>query len=275
MKRSITDGERFLLDYHRRHRAVTPLLLGNGQTADGRSSYQVLAELAEGRNRVLDLACGDGELSALLTAHGRSVTGLDMSDAELADARRRPELAGTGFVLGRAQELPFAANSFDACLSHMAFMLLTDPAGVALELGRVLAPGGLFAIVTGGPSTEGARVVFRTVLLELLGTLSAEYRLPHIGDRRVLTKEGLDDILGPAGFAPVTTWRLAIDKSGTVDEAWRAAASVYDVDLLDRDMLAELRGRFEAEVGAVTNPDGTVPFTIVLNVATTTLSPAV
>lgn len=272
MTRAITDGERFLRDYHRRHPGITPALFGGAVAPDGRGSYRILADLTAGRARVLDLACGNGPLLELLVAPGRDVVGLDMTDGELAAARRRPALATTPLVRAMAQDLPFRADSFDACVSHMAFMLMRDPEAVAAELARVLVPGGLLAVVVGGPERAGAHGLIRSAFRELVDGLPQRYRLPRIGDRRTYTREGMDEILGPAGFAPVDLDVVPITGRGTVDEAWQVATSFYDFDLLDDDMVAGLRERFDAEAPGIAEPDGGVSWTITVSVFTTSLS---
>lgn len=77
------------------------------------------------------------------------MVGIDLSERELARARTRPELADADLRLGRAQRLPFAEDSFDAVVSHMALMLVSEVDQVVAEAARVLRPGGRFAVVVG------------------------------------------------------------------------------------------------------------------------------
>jgi SAM-dependent methyltransferase len=94
--------------------------------------------------RLLDLACGPGELAGAAAKRGARVTGCDFSEAMLASASRRyPALR---FERADAQALPFAEGSFDAVT--MAFLLghLAEPARALAEAHRVLAPGGRLAI---------------------------------------------------------------------------------------------------------------------------------
>lgn len=93
--------------------------------------------------RLLDEACGPGDLAAEAAARGARVTATDFSDEMLAIASRRHP----GIVTRRedAQTLSFADASFDAVT--MGFLLghLDDPAQALAEAHRVLAPGGRFA----------------------------------------------------------------------------------------------------------------------------------
>jgi ubiquinone/menaquinone biosynthesis C-methylase UbiE len=94
-----------------------------------------------GRKGVLDLGCGDGLLLEFLAREGgRLLAGVDLSPYSLALARRRPALTGARLEEGRAQELPFADDSFDACVSHMALMLM-GARGDQRGAGRAAHPG--------------------------------------------------------------------------------------------------------------------------------------
>lgn len=263
---TISAGEAFLRRFHQERPGGTPTALWDGRGPDGRSGYRWLADEVADRARVLDLACGDGALLTLLPSHG---VGVDMSHAELTRAARRPELAGTVLAQGRAQQLPFPANSFDACVSHMAFMLMDRIEDVALELARVLTPGGLLALVLGGgPGPDDAYGLFG----DRLRALPDRLRPPRVGDRRTRTVEGLDAILTPAGFAPVTLRTVPLDLSGDLDHVWTVLSSVYDMLVLDTATVDTLRADFEADVAAITEPDGRIPCSMRLNLVSTELS---
>jgi SAM-dependent methyltransferase len=267
---TITAGEAFLRRFHNECPGVTPRALWAGRGPDGRSSYQWLADESAGRARVLDLACGDGALLTLLPAE-TTRTGLDMSHAELALAARRPELAGTSLVRGRAQDLPFPADAFDACVSHMAFMLMDSVDEVAAELARVLAPGGLLALVMGAGAGEDAYTMFRARMRGVLDDQPADRRMPPVGDRRTRTREGLDEILTPAGFGPVTWQIVPVDIGGDLDHVWTVMSGIYNMGPLDEDTVRGLRTVFESDTAAVTTPDGHVACTMRLHLVTALL----
>ncbi|MBS2532527.1 class I SAM-dependent methyltransferase [Catenulispora sp. NF23] len=93
---------------------------------------------------LVDVACGTGIVSELLTAPGRTVIGVDPAAAMLALAQ--PRLGGGGHVVrGDATQLPLATGSVDA-VTFMWLLHLVDEALVAsaiAEAARALRPGGM------------------------------------------------------------------------------------------------------------------------------------
>ncbi|MFJ8160018.1 class I SAM-dependent methyltransferase [Streptomyces sp. NPDC096136] len=266
--------EAFLQAFHAERPAVTAEAFGHGRTADGRSSYELLCDRVAGRERVLDLGCGDGLLLELLARGGeeRRLAGLDLSPEALALARRRPALAGARLEEGRAQALPFDDGSFDACVSHMALMLMGEIDHVAAEIARVLAPGGVLACVLGGGAAGGeAYERFLGLLRDTIAQAPAAQRIPTLGDRRTRSREGLDEVLAPAGFTAVEWETVAIDLSGPVEEVWASVSGVYDLGPLDAAAVERLRDAFFADVRDLTTPEGTVPYGFKIHIATARL----
>jgi demethylmenaquinone methyltransferase / 2-methoxy-6-polyprenyl-1,4-benzoquinol methylase len=96
-------------------------------------------------DRVLDAACGTGDLAVLAARAGGRVTGLDFSEAMLARARRKaPELE---WVQGDLLSLPFADASFDAATVGFGVRNVADLSRALSELRRVLRPGGRLGIL--------------------------------------------------------------------------------------------------------------------------------
>ena len=247
-------------------------------TTRGRTSYQELADQVGDVQRVLDLGCADGALLEVLAERGvPTLAGIDLSEAELALARRRPNLSNADLRRGRAQELPFPNASFDAVVSHMAFMLMVDPQQVAIEAARVLGPGGLLAVAVGGGAVAGEA-------MELFVSLARPYfqaaaaigrRIPRLGDRRARTREGLDEVLAPAGFTPVSWESIVVDQLGTPEQVWESnLATFYDIVVLDVDQLTRLREEFLDE-SAPLLVDGRLACGMQINIATTHLTSTV
>ncbi len=99
-----------------------------------------------------DLGCGPGHLAIELAqaAPGLEVTGVDLSDEMLAQARGYAQLAGLGervaFKRGDAARIPFADASLDLVVSTLSLHHWSDPAAVLDEIARVLRPGGSFLV---------------------------------------------------------------------------------------------------------------------------------
>jgi demethylmenaquinone methyltransferase/2-methoxy-6-polyprenyl-1,4-benzoquinol methylase len=96
-------------------------------------------------DRVLDAACGTGDLAIIAAKTGATVTGVDFSEPMLARARRKaPELE---WVRGDLLKLPFADETFDAATVGFGVRNVSDLARSLAELRRVLRPGGRLAIL--------------------------------------------------------------------------------------------------------------------------------
>jgi demethylmenaquinone methyltransferase / 2-methoxy-6-polyprenyl-1,4-benzoquinol methylase len=96
-------------------------------------------------DRVLDAACGTGDLAIIAAKHGAHVTGLDFSEQMLARARRKaPELE---WLRGDLLQLPFPDESFDAATIGFGIRNVDDLQRGIGELRRVLTPGGRLAIL--------------------------------------------------------------------------------------------------------------------------------
>lgn len=97
--------------------------------------------------RLLSIGCGAGEYELRLAPHVASVTGIDLSDVAIAEARRRAAAAGLAHVTfhaGAIEDLPLPDASFDLVVAFGVLHHLGDT-GRRLALARAhrcLAPGG-------------------------------------------------------------------------------------------------------------------------------------
>ncbi|KAG8463620.1 hypothetical protein KFE25_003893 [Diacronema lutheri] len=116
--------------------------------------------------RVLDVGAGTGTLTLQILGRGvepANVVMLDQSTGMLEQAKRKPQLAAVRKVLGDAQDLPFADESFDRVTSSGAIYYWPEPVRAMREQLRVLKPGGrALAIGTLQPSALGIRVLAQT-----------------------------------------------------------------------------------------------------------------
>ncbi len=116
---------------------------------------------AEPGERILDLGCGDGQLTEQLAARGAVMRGFDASPQMAAAARAR----GLEVDEGSAEKLPYSDASFDAVFSNAALHWIRDQDAVIAEAHRVLKSGGRFVAEMGGIGNIAAiRVAFAAVL---------------------------------------------------------------------------------------------------------------
>lgn len=110
---------------------------------------------------ILDLGCGDGQLTARIAATGATVAGLDTSAQMAAAARAR----GIAVEQGSAESMPFADRSFDAVFSNAALHWVRDQEAMLAEVHRVLKPSGRFVAEMGG---KGNIAAIRVALIAVM-----------------------------------------------------------------------------------------------------------
>lgn len=99
--------------------------------------------LARQADLALDVGCGAGLSTAALAPLARRVIGVEPIPAMLA--YRRTVAPDAGFVIGRAERLPFAAGSFDLVTAAGSLNYADLPSALA-EIARVLTPDGTFLL---------------------------------------------------------------------------------------------------------------------------------
>jgi SAM-dependent methyltransferase len=111
-------------------------------------------DLAPG-TRLLDLACGAGQLTLPAARKGIDVTGLDLAANLVEQARAKAAEEGLAVRVdqGDAEELPYRDRSYDVVMSLIGVMFAPRPELVASEMLRVCRPGG--RIVMGNWTPEG------------------------------------------------------------------------------------------------------------------------
>ncbi|ACL65026.1 Methyltransferase type 11 [Anaeromyxobacter dehalogenans 2CP-1] len=103
--------------------------------------------------RVLDVACGNGNAALAAARRFARVTGVDYVPALLERASARAAADGLAVELrgGDAEALPFDDGAFDVVLSTFGVMFTPDQARAAGELLRVCRPGGRIALASWTP----------------------------------------------------------------------------------------------------------------------------
>lgn len=122
--------------------------------ADPEYEEQILplaaAELA-GARRILDVGCGDGQLSRLAaTLDGvDTVVGIDPTRNQITVAAERG--GGPAYARAGADALPFADASFDAVVACLVFEHIDAVDAAIAEVARVLQQGGRFCFFLNHP----------------------------------------------------------------------------------------------------------------------------
>ena len=119
--------------------------------------------------RILDVGCGDGVLSAKIAETGATVVGVDSAPDMIQAARRR----GLEACLMDSTELTFDAE-FDAAFSNAALhWMKRDPDAVIRGVRRALRPAGRFVAEMGGHGNIAAVVAALVTVLDRRGVRNA------------------------------------------------------------------------------------------------------
>ena len=107
------------------------------------------------KKRILDIGCGDGLFSRLLTERGAAVVGYDRSPRQITEAQARVGAPGLDATFVVATPQTFVHDgTFDAATSVMVLQLATSPEELAAffrSASRHLRPGGRFISVVFNP----------------------------------------------------------------------------------------------------------------------------
>jgi SAM-dependent methyltransferase len=208
-------------------------------------------------DRVLDLGCGNGQLTRLAAGKARHATGVDLSEPMLATATARAAAAGVSnvaFTRGDVQVHPFGRHAYDIALSRFGVMFYADPVAAFANVRRALRPGGRLASLC-MTSMAG------TDLGAVFGALAAHLPSP--------TGE---DGTGPTSFADPGRTRAVLTEAGFagIDCERVEADQVWGSDIADAaEFIAgwgpvrhhmELAGPEAAARAGVALTDALVPF---------------
>ncbi|MFI7697929.1 class I SAM-dependent methyltransferase [Nonomuraea sp. NPDC049480] len=103
--------------------------------------------------RVLDVACGQGNAAIAGARRFAEATGVDYVAGLLDQGRQRAEAErlDVTFMEGDAERLPFPDASFDVTLSTVGVMFAPDQERAAAEVARVTRPGGTLGLASWTP----------------------------------------------------------------------------------------------------------------------------
>lgn len=184
------------------------------------ATLPLLPSSGEGEARILDVACGTGDLSLTLFESGDArVVGIDFCRPMLRIATLKASRLGfeVPFIEGDALSLPFRDRSFEAATIAFGLRNLADVEAGFEELFRVLKPGGRVIVLEfSKPTTPVLRSLFRVYFTKVLplfgglisGSMTAYQYLPDSVSRFPDQTE-LASMMRQVGFAEVTFQNLS------------------------------------------------------------------
>ena len=144
--------------------------------------------------RILDLGCGTGHLTAQIASTGADVVGVDRSPEMISQAREQfPEIR---FEIADARHLHFE-RQFDAVFSNAVLHWITEPELVVRSVAKALVPGGRIVAEFGGKGNVSRLI---DAINRAYGKFGIEHGLaentwyyPSVADySSLLQKEGLE-----------------------------------------------------------------------------------
>ncbi len=148
-----------------------------------------LLELLEAKpgERVLDLGCGTGHLTAKISEAGAEVTGADSSLSMIAQARQNyPKLK---FQLADAREFT-VPEPLDAVFSNATLHWIKQPEMVIERVAAALRPGGRFALEFGAKhNIERIRLGLEAALLRRGVAAECPWYYPSLGEYTTLLEK--------------------------------------------------------------------------------------
>ena len=163
--------------------------------------------------RVLDVGCGPGALTAELVSRAATVSAVEPSASFAAAVRARlPEVDVRQCA---AEQLPFADNTFDAALAQLVLHFMTDPVLSLREMARVTRPGGaVCACVWDHAGARGPVAAFWSAVREVDPAADDESGLAGV-------REGhLAELFEQAGLGGTQVTTLTVRVRHASFEAW-------------------------------------------------------
>ena len=109
----------------------------------------IVMKYLAGRERVLDVGSGEGQIARALAQSGVEVVGLDPTMAQIRTAHERA--TGPVYALARSDCLPVSSGSFDGAVVCLVYEHIDALEESFAEVARVLRPGGRFVLILNHP----------------------------------------------------------------------------------------------------------------------------
>jgi GT2 family glycosyltransferase/SAM-dependent methyltransferase len=204
--------------------------------------YLAVRDMARGK-RVLDIACGEGYGSKILSAEAISVVGVDVDDASVVHAAATYTDANIRFLRGDIVAIPLGDASVDLVVSFETLEHLTDHRTMMLEIKRVLAPGGVLVVSSPDkreysdlPNYRNPYHLRELYLSEFRTLLAAHFAHHAMYGQRV----HYASILAPADAQKISFIGYREDASGDVVEGQGLPNAVYLLAVASDAALPEL-----------------------------------
>jgi hypothetical protein len=191
--------------------------------------YLAVRHLARGK-RVLDIACGEGYGSKILSAEAVSVVGVDVDEASVIHAAATYTDANIKFLHGDIVAIPLADASVDLVVSFETLEHLTDHRMMMREIKRVLAQGGVLVVSSPDkreysdlPNYKNPYHLRELYLSEFVSLLGEHFAHHALYGQRV----HYASILAPAAPQKITFTGYREDASGDIVEGAGLPNAVY------------------------------------------------
>lgn len=192
------------------------VLLSYGQDRRWKRRLVSMAPIRPG-TRVLDLACGTGDITYAVQDAGARSVGLDITARMVEIARgKRAHGSQPAFLVGDMMRLPFRDATFDVVTTGYGIRNVPVIAQALAELARVLRPGGvLLSLDFDRPANALVRAVYLGYLTLVGSTLGLAlhgdpdtYRYIPESIRRYPGADGVSVIAREQGFAACERFRV-------------------------------------------------------------------
>lgn len=210
--------------------------------------------------RWLDVGCGNGAFTEqiLRRCAPAELQALDLSEGQLAYARKRPGAEGAHFTQGSATDLPFEDESFDAACMALVISFVPDADRCVREMARVVRPGGAVASYMWDQVGDGSPI--EPIFVELR-SMGVETTLPP--SVHASQMETLQGLWVTAGLKDIKTRTITVHRCfSNAQEYWNASTATGTIRPTLKRMAPDARAELKARLVARLAPSGGGPVTL-------------